>query len=1208
MLILVRLQIQNRQADDFELISHVNETIGSLRRQIYLRHRLDPKQNKIDLIINNECIECVDDNKILSEYNMKEKMFIIARVMQTNSGLGTPGTPQSSTNANSSSIAVRLNSSAESSSDDSSGDESHNMLGAPNLETELTLPSVILSLNENYIQFLIDLADFGCRINNTQIKECTRGILDLLPIAKHAAENAKKACKDNATNNKKYLSQFFLNCSQTQCWYNLKVTHALLMPALSQYNAGEANQFVESFVLADGINCFKNLILNKNLFSLLSDDNTKKAALLFALKIYKLCMTTVCYSIFSHVLNAIQTKQLSQMTDSQHSHAILLQNSVTSIPSSTNEITVRQLAQKIANQFATLLCTNLPDLQHILRLQKMAWSVAASQTLSLIDEDSHERMHQSLGANQANETLFQNLDDINVCRESLECLTLTLCLVPSALETLNQEKHWRHFILDMVLLCNNRLIRQAAGEQFLLIALKCSAQVNRPMQFFIQMLFTCLHGLNKQNAHRSQEYFQLLCRLLNCAHINNVQINNTEALLNNEINWLKKLKENFDGHVLDDNIQIGDEMLLDGHLNITKELLQFQLSDKKFYIGSKSDGHMLINDLIENFIFPASCLFKKLRESFALNGRNANLLNPVEQQLASKSLKSICNSSMTLNSALDLLVSLSTGCLPNLVHLIDLLFQVFYPSLLGHSSLDTSNQLSNDCTVSASEWEYLPLLGQRPNNGFVGLKNAGATCYMNSVLQQLFMIKNIRNSILNVDLTSCLNESQFDDLDEIDADVSGREINKTDDEQRRQYNLSIFKNLQMIFGHLAESKMQFYVPKGFWRQFRFGLGERVNLREQHDAVEFFNSVVDCIDEAMKILGRQQICSKILGGVFADQKICKGCPHRYSREESFTLLSVDVKHSQKLTESLEQYVKGDLLEGPNAYHCEKCNKKIDAVKRTCIKKLPLVLAIQLKRFDYDWERDIAVKSNEYFEFPRELEMEPYTVKGVARIERQLAQKKNNTNQLFDDEDIDIEDDRFTLYKLVGIVVHSGQANGGHYYSFIQSKSDEDPVRTSEGDNSNSVYSGNESHNWFKFDDNDVSEFKMDDEEMRNQCYGGEYTGEVYDNLMKRTALKKQKRWWNAYILFYEKICKDDAANTKSIENKQGEEWPNPTNTIKIPQYILKSVHKKNIKFLHHRHHFSLEYFQFIKKLSQTNLYLCQSESQVSLILLDLTLID
>jgi hypothetical protein len=41
--------------------------------------------------------------------------------------------------------------------------------------------------------------------------------------------------------------------------------------------------------------------------------------------------------------------------------------------------------------------------------------------------------------------------------------------------------------------------------------------------------------------------------------------------------------------------------------------------------------------------------------------------------------------------------------------------------------------------------------------------------------------------------------------------------------------------------------------------------------------------------------------------------------------------------------------------------------------------------------------------------------------------------------------------------------------------------------------------------------------------------------------------------------------------------------------------MRSVHKKNIKFSHHRHHFSVEYFQFVKKLAQANLCLCQSVS-------------
>ena len=56
--------------------------------------------------------------------------------------------------------------------------------------------------------------------------------------------------------------------------------------------------------------------------------------------------------------------------------------------------------------------------------------------------------------------------------------------------------------------------------------------------------------------------------------------------------------------------------------------------------------------------------------------------------------------------------------------------------------------------------------------------------------------------------------------------------------------------------------------------------------------------------------------------------------RYSREESFTALNIDIRNQQNLLESLEQYVKGDLLEGANAYHCDKCNKKVgsDACNR------------------------------------------------------------------------------------------------------------------------------------------------------------------------------------------------------------------------------------------------------------------------------------
>lgn len=52
-------------------------------------------------------------------------------------------------------------------------------------------------------------------------------------------------------------------------------------------------------------------------------------------------------------------------------------------------------------------------------------------------------------------------------------------------------------------------------------------------------------------------------------------------------------------------------------------------------------------------------------------------------------------------------------------------------------------------------------------------------------------------------------------------------------------------------------------------------------------------------------------------------------------------------------------------------------QVVTVKRLCVRKLPPVLAIQLKRFEYDYERVCAIKFNDYFEFPRVLDMEPYT---------------------------------------------------------------------------------------------------------------------------------------------------------------------------------------------------------------------------------------
>lgn len=49
---------------------------------------------------------------------------------------------------------------------------------------------------------------------------------------------------------------------------------------------------------------------------------------------------------------------------------------------------------------------------------------------------------------------------------------------------------------------------------------------------------------------------------------------------------------------------------------------------------------------------------------------------------------------------------------------------------------------------------------------------------------------------------------------------SNNQIQSDEAQDSESYNIGILKQLQIIFGHLLLSKCQYYVPKGFWQQFK----------------------------------------------------------------------------------------------------------------------------------------------------------------------------------------------------------------------------------------------------------------------------------------------------------------------------------------------------------------------------------------------------
>ena len=56
----------------------------------------------------------------------------------------------------------------------------------------------------------------------------------------------------------------------------------------------------------------------------------------------------------------------------------------------------------------------------------------------------------------------------------------------------------------------------------------------------------------------------------------------------------------------------------------------------------------------------------------------------------------------------------------------------------------------------------------------------------------------------------------------------------------------------------------------------------------------------------------------------------------------------------MEECLKDYISGEELKGTNAYFCEKCNKKVTALKRDSLKYLPNHLILVFNRFDYNYE--------------------------------------------------------------------------------------------------------------------------------------------------------------------------------------------------------------------------------------------------------------
>lgn len=150
----------------------------------------------------------------------------------------------------------------------------------------------------------------------------------------------------------------------------------------------------------------------------------------------------------------------------------------------------------------------------------------------------------------------------------------------------------------------------------------------------------------------------------------------------------------------------------------------------------------------------------------------------------------------------------------------------------------------------------------------------------------------------------------------------------------------------------------------------------------------------------------QIIDDVFRGTLSNQLVCEGCPHSSEREEQFMSLGVNIKNKPSLDEALKGFIEGEILDGDNAYFCETCRKKVRTLKRLCIKHLPNILIVVLKRFEFNYDSMKKIKVNDYCSFPTELDMRKFTAE-------HLAGKELMPNDYYE-------------FKLRGVVVHYGSA--------------------------------------------------------------------------------------------------------------------------------------------------------------------------------------
>ena len=100
-------------------------------------------------------------------------------------------------------------------------------------------------------------------------------------------------------------------------------------------------------------------------------------------------------------------------------------------------------------------------------------------------------------------------------------------------------------------------------------------------------------------------------------------------------------------------------------------------------------------------------------------------------------------------------------------------------------------------------------------------------------------------------------------------------------------------------------------------------------------------------------------SRLFVGKMKSYIRCINVDYESSRVEDYYDIQLNVKGMKNLKDSFDDYVQVETMDGENKYRAEQYGLQ-DAKKGVIFETFPPVLHLQLKRFEYDIERDAMVK--------------------------------------------------------------------------------------------------------------------------------------------------------------------------------------------------------------------------------------------------------